>query len=170
MGDLFGDWVPDEWIEQVLETVRTIHLHPWHTYIFLTKNPKRYQAFNPWPETCWLGATVTNRADANERIPELLKAQATVRFVSVEPMLGPVDFTCYWGLPFEREGSSILMGHSLLRRIQWLIIGAMTGPGAEAHQPKPEWVQSLIDLTCSAGVPLFLKDNLKWPDKLQEYP
>jgi len=167
MGDLFGDWVPSEWIAEVQQVA---HDTPWHTFIFLTKNPRRYAEFNPWPQNCWLGVTVTNQADADERIPELLKAEAKVRFVSVEPMLGPVDLTPLWILPFQRDGSSVLLGHPLLRRFQWVIIGALTGPNSRKHQPKPEWVQSLINQAKAAGVPVFLKDNLRWPEKIQERP
>jgi protein gp37 len=50
----------------------------------------------------------------------------------------------------------------------WIIIGAQTGPGAVP--PKPEWVQSIIDQARDAGVPIFLKDNLKWPERIQEWP
>jgi protein gp37 len=140
-----------------------------HTYIFLTKNPARYAEFNPWPENCWLLTTITNQKDADERIPELLKAQAPVLGVSMEPMLGSIKipgvFLRYlnWG-----EGPKHWPdGHGVL---SWLIIGAMTGPGSKAHQPKPEWVQSLIDQGRAARVPVFLKDNLKWKERIQEFP
>lgn len=135
------------------------------------------------PVNCWLGATITNQEDAEERIPELLKAQAKVRFVSVEPLLGPVDLRKYilgcchlCGSPQWNTGGPL--GRHCCRcdddayypGINWLIIGAMTGPGAEAHQPESEWVQSLIDQARAAGVPVFLKKNLKWKNKIQEYP
>jgi protein gp37 len=141
---------------------------PQHTHIFCTKNPLRYSAYNPWPSNCWLLTTITNQQDADERIPELLRAQAPVRGVSLEPLLGPVDFIKHWGLPFERQGSSILRGHPLLRRLQWLIIGAMTGPGYMQHLPKREWIQNLINQARDAGVPLFIKDNVNWREKTQE--
>ena len=64
MADLFGDWVPEEWIEAVLNrTQRADYSH--HTYQFLTKNPRRLKDFNPWPSNCWVGTTVTNQADAD---------------------------------------------------------------------------------------------------------
>jgi protein gp37 len=88
MGDLFGDWVPTLWIAAVLEQV---YKNPQHTFQFLTKNPKRLKDFNPWPTNCWVGTTVTNQADADERLPWLLKVDASVLFVSHEPLLGQID-------------------------------------------------------------------------------
>jgi protein gp37 len=171
MGDLFGDWAPLAWTAAVLNrTQRADYQH--HTYIFLTKNPKRYQFFNPWPENCWLGATITNQADAEDRIPELLKADAPVRFVSAEPLFGPITLNHYF---MQDEFGNI--GQKFVgdfekpsNALTWLIIGAMTGPDSKAHQPDPEWIQSLIKEARVAGVPVFLKSNLKWPEKIEEYP
>jgi protein gp37 len=162
MGDLFGDWVPEDWILKVLATIE--FNAPHHTFQFFTKNPKRYQEFNPWPSNCWLLTTITNQQDADERIPELLKAQAPVLGVSVEPMLGPVDLT---KIKFNGLYRDCLMG---MPSLDWLIIGAMTGPGAKQYQPKPQWVQGLVEQARGADVPLFLKDNLKWGNRIQELP
>jgi len=174
MSDLFGDWVFAQWIMRVRDIAAIVARH--HTYIFLTKNPKRYQDFNSWPDNCWLGTTITNQADADKRIPELLKADARVRFVSCEPLLSKIDL--------RRPGTGDLSAATATRRecpgmetqtgqqgaLSWIICGAMTGPGSQKHQPKPWWVQSLIDQCRGAGVPLFLKDNLHWPEKIQEWP
>lgn len=162
MGDLFGDWVPQTWILNVRgEAI----LNPRHTFIFLTKNPKRYLEFgpDPWPENCWLGTTITNQSDANTRIPDLLKAQAKVLFVSAEPLLGGVDIWT-WFTPRSMCGSEKDRG------VDWLIIGAMTGPGAV--KPEPDWVQALIKQGVAASVPVFAKDNLNLPPhlKIQEFP
>jgi protein gp37 len=152
MADLFGDWVPREWIESVLSQALK---NPWHTFQFLTKNPKRLQEFNPWPENCWVGCTITNQEDMNERVGYLLNADARVRFISHEPLLSEIRQSQAWW-------------HKTSLLLQWAIIGAMTGPGAV--KPKPEWVQCLVDQYRAAGVPVFLKDNLKWPEKIQEWP
>jgi protein gp37 len=189
MGDLFGDWVPWQWIKSVLTCAE---VNQEHTFIFLTKNPARYAEFNPWPKNCWVGCTVTNQEDADERIPDLFKVKAPVRFVSVEPMLGLVDLNqirgknglvfwppCSSECPEWRAGCNPGLRRFecyhratsyTSERLNWLIIGALTGPGAKAHQPKPEWAQSLIDQARAAGVPVFLKDNLKWPEQIQEWP
>ena len=173
MADLFGDWVPQEWIEAVLNrTQRADYRH--HTYQFLTKNPKRLKMFNPWPDNCWVGTTVTNQADADERLPWLLQVEAPVRFVSHEPLLGQIndmqDFV------FSGPGKFVdPPGHRVWEpKINWAIIGAMTG--AKAVLPKPSWVVSLEAQYQEAGIPIFEKDNLKplcgpgaelvqrWPD------
>jgi protein gp37 len=147
MADLFGDWVPEDWIYKVLATAA--FNAPHHTFQFLTKNPKRLKDFNPWPQNCWIGTTVTNQADADERLPWLLQVDASVRFVSHEPLTGSIDLlVCH-------KNREVLGAH---HGIDWAILGAMTGPGAVKSES--EWVQGLIDQYRAAGVPLFLKDNL----------
>jgi protein gp37 len=165
MGDLFGDWVPEDWIIKVIGTAWFVAPH--HTYIFLTKNPARYADFNPWPSNCWLLTTITCQKDADERIPELLKAQGPVLGVSLEPLLGPVDLLQAGGLELYTSWDDRMEEWD---GINWLIIGAMTGPGSKQHQPKPEWIQSLIDQARAAGVSLFIKDNVNWTEKTQEWP
>lgn len=165
MGDLFGDWVPREWIltikriatEQWVESplgdkrlYAVTYGAPRHTFIFLTKNPTRYAEFNPWPDNCWLGTTVTNQHDMGERGHWLRKADARIKFISFEPLMGPISMGLIdWGF-------------------QWFIIGAMTGPGAV--KPEIRWSQRLVNQATEARVPLFLKDNLNWSVKIQEFP
>lgn len=174
--DIFGEWVPDLIIHRILNRVLAC---PWHTFIFLTKNPARYQEFNPWPENCWLLATCENQAAADKLVPELLKADCRVRGVSMEPLLGTVKLRgekhdCYevaaplWAGDGPNQPCVRTKEH--FPEINWLIIGAMTGPGSKQHQPEPESVQSLIDQARAADVAVFLKDNLKWPEKIQEFP
>ena len=174
MGDLFHPHTPDWLIQGVLAVVEA---NPRHTNIFLTKNPKRLQEFNPWPPNCWVGTTVTNQADADERIPWLLQVDAVVRFVSHEPLLSKIylaksipcsdcDGSGYLGVcrngkkqSCERcGGDEDSLGHGIEPGISWAIIGAMTGPGAV--KPEPEWITSLVGQYRAAGVPVFLKDNL----------
>ncbi len=126
----------------------------------------------PWPlSNVWLGVSVEDQQRADERIPLLLQTPAAVRFVSLEPLLGPVDLS-------RVDGSDVLSpardsfwdGLEWLRpaHLDWLIVGAETGPGARPCDPA--WVQSIIDQVRAAGVPVFLKDNLKWAERIQEYP
>lgn len=147
MGDLLGKWVPRNWIEKVLRVVREC---PQHTFIFLTKNPARYNDFD-WPSNCWLGTTVES-SQAASRLVSISQTKALVRFVSFEPLTGPITETDLKNL----------------KNLQWVIIGAMTGPGA--MRPEREWVQRIIDHARAFKVPVFIKDNLKWPVKIQEYP
>ncbi|MFZ3132683.1 MAG: phage Gp37/Gp68 family protein [Desulfosporosinus sp.] len=161
MGDLFGDWVPAEWINEVLDTVR---MSLRHIYLFLTKNPKRYKEFE-WPKNAWLGVSVENQAAVDERIPLLLQTPAVVRFISAEPLLGSLNLTriepnknafidslggfVYW-----------LGGGSELAKLDWVIVGGESGPGARPVHP--DWVRSLRDQCQAAGVPFFFKQWGEW--------
>ena len=138
MGDLFHDDVPDDFIHRVFATIGQC---PQHTFIILTKRPKRMKAFiedyyaYESPTNVWLGVTTENQEMADRRIPILLQIPAVVRFVSVEPMLGPVDLA---------RGCE---------KIDWVICGGETGPNARPMHP--DWVRSLRDQCQSAGVPFF---------------
>jgi len=147
MGDLFGEWVPQQWIDAVLQVVREC---PQHIFIFLTKNPARYEDYE-WPANCWLGTTVESSYTAS-RLVCMSKIKAAVRFVCFEPLLGPVA-------KFDLEN---------LKDMHWVIIGAQTGPGAQT--PDAEWIQTIIGQAKAYNVPLFLKDNLNWPEALREWP
>lgn len=121
-----------------------------------------------WPlPNVWLGATAENQARADERIPILLQIPAAVRFVSVEPMLGPVNLEQYLGLrlvdntdPFWEK----TFAKKVERGIDWVICGGETGPGARPMHP--DWVRSLRDQCQAAGVPLYFKS---WGDWIPSY-
>lgn len=170
MADLLGDWVPREQIEQVIDAgpVRA----PWHTYQFLTKNPRRLKDFNPWPSNCWVGTTITNQADADERLPWLLEVDAPVLFVSHEPLLGKTHIWSHWLAENNPVPNPVPPECQRRERgINWAIIGAMTGPGAV--RPDLNWTLDLIKQYQSAGIPVFCKDNLEMPvgmKRIQEYP
>lgn len=148
MADLFGSWVPRDWIQAVLQTV---HHNPQHTFIFLTKNPKRYLVFNPWPWNAWLGATATDQRSFEDRFARLCRAKTSIRFISFEPLLGPVRF-----------------GPALNGLIDWIIIGAMTGPGAV--KPRSYWVKDLTYDARGISAKVFHKDNLKLKKPMREIP
>lgn len=151
MGDLFGEWVPEEWIKEVF---KACHRAPQHTYMFLTKNPDRYYNYfadskKPAPKNWWVGASASICNTAHTRSESLNFMNANT-FLSLEPLHENVAKYIEW------EG------------IDWLIIGAQTGSGA--IKPKKEWVQRIIDQAREHKKPLFLKDNLGWPEKIQEWP
>ncbi|MFW5804704.1 MAG: DUF5131 family protein [bacterium] len=148
MGDLFGEWVPDEWIERVNDVIRNC---PKHTFQFLTKNPVRYYDWiDKFPKNIWMGASADNANDAHCRSDTLGFMGGRVKFLSLEPLLEDVaDYIDYDG-------------------IDWIIIGAQTGPGAK--QPMAEWVQGVINHCRENNKAIFLKDNLEWPEKIQEFP
>lgn len=118
-----------------------------------------------WPlPNLWLGVTVCNQEEADAKIPLLLQTPAAKRFVSIEPMLGPVDLTqiktstCSWDTladNVDNEGPAL----------NWVICGGETGPGARPMHP--DWVRSLRDQCQGAGVPFFFKSWGEWaPDCL----
>ena len=143
-----------------------------HVWLLLTKRPhimRRYvrwwceQHCENWPENIWLGTSVT-RADTAWRIAELLQIHAAVRFVSLEPLLGPVDLD---RLPAP-EGCGPCLHYSALREhaddnsyylpptlLDWVIAGGESG--ASARPSHPDWFRGLRDQCAAAGVPFFFK-------------
>lgn len=140
MADLFGRWVPTRWIRDVLDACAAA---PQHRYMFLTKHPARYLeldkvALLPHGDNFWYGSTVPDET-AQAMYP---KAEDINTFWSMEPLLGPVDITESDGLP------------------QWIILGAMTGPGSAERQPKQEWVEDIVRAADANGIPVFMKNSL----------
>jgi len=140
MADLFGNWVPDEWIEAVFEACE---MAPQHRYLFLTKNPTRYMKFGeygdlPERDNFWYGSTVTG--------PEapFMWSKYHNTFLSIEPLMAPLGRT----------------GTDAIKKVDWIIIGAMSGPRAKAHPTRPEWVRDILSDADEAGVPVFMKDSL----------
>ncbi len=145
MAELFDSHIPNLWIQAVLNEAKFCW---WHIFQFLTKQPQRATEFD-FPPNAWVGITVDKHSAENwQRQGDMAQLRATVRFVSYEPLLSPIKRIPCWA--------------------DWIIIGAMTGPGA--IKPEPEWVQHLIDLADAAGIPVFLKDNLGWKEPRREWP
>lgn len=121
----------------------------------------------PWPlRNVWLGTTAEDQQRADERIPDLLATPAAVRFVSIEPMLGPVDLTKIQVVDEGEEDTiNALTGEQFSNRtgcqvnerpaIDWVIAGGESGPGARPMHP--DWARSLRDECKAAGVPFFVK-------------
>ncbi|MDR1660639.1 MAG: phage Gp37/Gp68 family protein [Desulfovibrio sp.] len=156
----------------------TIGQHPAHTFIFLTKRAELMQEAMSRPKyltddgqplpNLWLGVTVCNQQEANEKIPILLQTPAAKRGVCVEPMLGPVDLEAvsfthspgFFGsalrwhhLPHCRRAE--LADGAVYPHLDWVIAGGESGPGARPMHPN--WVRSLRDQCQEAGVPFFFK-------------
>ena len=118
------------------------------------------------PPNVWVGATVVTQEEADRDVPKLLQVPARVRFLSIEPMLGPISLR--W-LPAWPENAPIICQrpdsnttHHLdgLRRIDWIIAGGESGP--KARPMHPEWVRSLRDQCQEAGVPFLFKQHGEW--------
>jgi len=152
MSDLFGNWIPSEWIEKVIQVA---YDNPHHTFQFLTQNPVRYYDFT-FPPNCWLGATTVNANTAGTFTDNLLFSIGdNMTFISAEPLLGGIaKYIDY-------------------EAINWLIIGAMTGAGSEKYKPKLEWIKEIVGQARKYKIPVFMKNSLKgiWTgDLLKEFP
>lgn len=165
MGDLFHEDVPVKWINDVF---RVIQRATAHRFMVLTKRPERMRDYfrrvleaRGWPEgdvpfsNVWAGVTVENQKRAEERTPILLDTPAAVRFVSVEPMLGPISLIDQREPHFE-----FLHDIGIGSTLDWVICGGETGPGARPMHP--DWVRSLRDQCQFAGTPFFFKSWGAW--------
>lgn len=118
-----------------------------------------------WPlPNVWLGVSVEDQQRADERIPDLLATPAAKRFISAEPLLGPVDLAGYLSAPWEQLVSTHLAGDGIRRSditgnacpgLDWVIVGGESGPGARPMHPN--WVRSLRDQCAAAGTAFFFK-------------
>lgn len=135
MSDIFHPDIPLLFIQKVFSTMRLAH---WHQFQLLTKRADRLKQLAQsldWPTNVWMGVSVENQ-DYVHRIADLRSTDAAVRFLSLEPLLGPlVDLD--------------------LTGIGWVIVGGESGPGARPMQP--EWVAEIRDQCVRQGVPFFFK-------------
>ena len=193
-GDLFAENVPDEWIDRVFAVMA---LSPQHTFQVLTKRAARMRAYCDnrgggvsrrvsmiakntlirWPlPNVWLGVSAERQQEADERIPDLLATPAAIRFVSAEPLLGPIDFTRivnrdpakfswlnYWPRLNALTGNYPLIEETRdphPERLHWIIVGGESGPGARPMHPA--WARAIRDQCVAAGVPFFFKQWGEW--------
>lgn len=185
MSDLFHKDVPDEYIAKVFAVMA---LTPEITYQVLTKRHGRMRALLSndrwlvlvmdaadalglasdriharWPlPNVWIGVSVEDQAAADLRIPALRDTLAAVRFLSCEPLLGPVCLDLMHSTDGHAPGSSAPSEAD--ERIDWIIVGGESGPGARPMHP--DWARSLRDQCAAAGVPFFFKQWGEWaPDE-----
>lgn len=169
LADTFDNQVPAEWRHDLWKLIGgTPHLD----WLLLTKRPQNIAKMLPtkaigapawgggWTNV-WLGTTAENQTEADRRIPHLMAIPAAMRFLSVEPLLGPVDLTARtWvecNIP-EYGGK----GHEfipMIRSLDWVIVGGESGPGARPMDP--DWARSLRDQCRDAGVAFFMKQMAK---------
>lgn len=116
-----------------------------------------------WPlPNVWLGTSVEDQRWADVRIPKLLETPAAVRFLSCEPLLGPVSFRWARWQPLSREPGGRTDHLDGLRRLDWVIVGGESGPGARPMHP--DWARSIRDQCVAAGVPFFFKQWGEWAE------
>jgi protein gp37 len=141
MGDLFGPWFTDGIIGEVEQAARAV---PRHNYFFLTKFPARYNALPAPPGFFWRGASI----DTRQRMLDTLAAEVgTLRFISLEPLLEPVDL---W--EFFKEA---------VRKPEWVIVGPENGSSPARVTMQREWVYDIKAACMAYGVPLFMKSGAK---------
>lgn len=146
MADLFGDWVPQEWIDAVLEATRD---SPQWNFIFLTKNPKRLVDIG-WPSNAWVGTTIDVQTRVKQAEDAFSQFDATKKFVSCEPMLEQLQF-------------------SRLDVFDWVIIGGRSkNSKLPEFQPNPWWAINLSYEARKSGCQVYWKTNLT--TRLREYP
>lgn len=170
MGDLFHPDVPYEYI---VEVFHIMYRTPQHFYFVLTKRSdrmvectRRYRfSLTAEMRNIGLGISAEDQATADERIPHLLECPAAIRFISVEPMLGPISFpavcrTMPKGCWCNAHVSSVDCSPIEPRPypFHWVIIGSESGPGARPMDL--DWVRSIRDQCVEAGVPLWFKQQV----------
>jgi protein gp37 len=180
MGDLFHESVPEEWIDKVFHIMA---LAPRHTFQVLTKRSKRMRDYLTNPATqklypglplpnVWLGVSAEDQTRADERIPDLLATPAAVRFVSAEPLLSHIDLSRFLvcagcadeDRPNEARRSidAGVIAHCGNPRLDWIIAGGESGPGARPMHP--DWPRQIRDQCAAAGVPFFFKQHGEWAE------
>lgn len=139
MADIFGMWVPDEWIKEIMDVCRS---YPIHNYLFLTKNSERYELIDsagmlPADKNMWYGSTLTKPED------RCFISTAHNTFWSIEPILAPFHI-------WEKDEFSP----------DWIIIGAETGRQKDKIIPEKEWIEDIVNQCDKEGIPVFMKESL----------
>lgn len=157
MADLFGEWVPDEWIEEVFKACEAA---PWHRYLFLTKNPVRYNRLYrldlPYLNGAMFGYTL-DATQTNEWLEETKLPYGKDVFVSIEPIRGEIN--------------SYYLDHIL--KCGWVIVGAETGNRKGIIKPKKEWIDFILRHCEANKIPIFMKESIRGlmgDDFRQEFP
>lgn len=148
IADLFAPWTSIKWREQVVDSMLWCPVK--HTFQLLTKNPENISKQVEFPDNWWFGVTVSSR---NEmwRVDELLKVRCKIHFASFEPLLGLIDFHT-----------------SCLRGLEWVIIGKLTG--SKKVKLDWMWVSEILQECKRHNIPVFMKNNLRCPFPIQEFP
>lgn len=179
MGDLFHCHVALKWFQKIYIIIMECkRLGLEHKFLVLTKRPERMSEWvNPKKplDNLWLGVTAENQRCADERIPILLQIPAAMRFVSIEPMLGPVDLN-------DREFliNKTLFKYTLGNYLDWVILGCESGPSRRLCAI--EWMIDVVRQCDDVNIPVFVKqvsingkvskNPAEWPEELRrrEFP
>lgn len=168
MADLFGDWVPDEWIREVFQACEDA---PWHRYLFLSKNPGRYcnlerAGIMPKGDNFWFGATFDHSNWPGHDGPHEIPGRPTTFALHGKMVHDAGDF--YY--PAYPEKNRFVSFEPLLYDIgahigstgaQWHIIGAETGNRKGKVATQREWVEHIVEYSDKNGIPVFMKESLR---------
>jgi protein gp37 len=145
-GDMWGEWVPNEHIQQVLDVCSK---RQDVTFQFLTKNPRKYRQFDI-PKNCIKGATIDNNARARVYLNQLGRGFDDLDFISFEPLLEKLDVSTL----------------EIIKTVDWIIIGADSNSG-KTKSPN-EWADEIISICDDFKIPVWIKDNYKYPEIIKE--
>lgn len=163
LADVFEDRPElEEWRSDLFDLIVDTPNLDW---LLLTKRPENVQRMLPYwvgkgeqiAPSVWIGTSVENQEQADKRIPELLRIPAAVRFLSCEPLLGPVDLRAYLYPMFAADDPRYFERGSA---VDWVIVGGESGQ--QARPMHPEWARSLRDQCQRAGVPFLFKQWGEW--------
>ena len=164
MADLFGEWVPDSWVEEVFKACEKA---PQHNYLFLTKNPVRYSLLQDKEKlikkpNMWYGNSITNKEqmEISDYETGILGGKART-FYSVEPLLEDITDSKFW----KNSCGKWYM--------DWVIIGAETGRRKDKVVPERKWIENIVNDCEKEDIPVFMKSSLAevWGEPLiQEFP
>ena len=149
VADLFAEWSKPEWTKQILDTMAK---HPQHIYQLLTKQPQGIPQNSNFGDNVIVGVTITNDAEM-DKLYTLVNCYKGRKFISFEPLLGSVK---------------IMQTDSYFDKIDWVIIGQLTG-----NKKVPidkEVVRYIIRESRARQIPVFIKSNVGWEEKIQEFP
>lgn len=161
MSDLFHPDVPEPFLNRVFRTMR---MAQQHTFQVLTKRPQRMASYlaaltdrsHHYPlSNAWLGTSVETQRYADLRIPHLLATPAAVRWLSIEPLLGPVDLTPWLRRISDEAREASPYEWDTSHRIDWVVVGGESGRGARPMER--EWAQDIVEQCRHWGVPVFVK-------------
>lgn len=151
MADLFGYWVPDEWLDEIFKACGKADQH---RYLFLTKNPSGYKKFYrselDYRYNHWFGTTATDDKSFEERGFDLFEATGATskrranRYMSIEPLLDQIKYVSLKNVEY----------------LDWVIIGAESGNQKGKIVPQRHWIEGIVDECTNFNVPVFMKESL----------
>lgn len=176
MTDIFADWVPDAWLIEIFDAMCAARRQ---TFQVLTKRALRMRLFiNEYckdkgliaiPPHIWVGVTVESQENYENRIQHLLGARVSIRWLSIEPLLGPINMRLNEAVEFDVSG---FINKSVGQMLHWVVVGGESASVEKCRPMHPEWARYIRDQCQTEGIPFFFKQSGSWtplskrPDKM----